>query len=77
MPAYRLPLDSAVGAAVAVDVLYKSTRFLDIDDDPRKLQPATRIYNARLMLDHAGWGWTATLAALDAAVAQRSVLGKD
>ncbi len=63
VPAYRIPLDASFGAAVAVDVLYKSTRFLDIDDDPRKVQPATRLYNARLMIDHPGWGWTATLAA--------------
>jgi iron complex outermembrane receptor protein len=63
VPAYRLPIDTAFGASVAVDLLYRSSRYLDVDDDPRKLQAATRIFNARLMLDHPGRGWTATLAA--------------
>jgi outer membrane receptor protein involved in Fe transport len=63
VPSYRLPAFMPVGATLAFDLLYRSSRFLDVDDDPRKLQPATRMYNARVTLDDLSRRWAVTVGA--------------
>jgi iron complex outermembrane receptor protein len=63
VPSYQLPLPFALGARFAVDVLYRSSRYLDVDDDARKLQPATRMYNARLTVEQLASRWSVTMGA--------------
>ena len=47
----------------AVDVLYRSERYVDVDLAPEKLQPATTEVNARIVLGSQNGGWTLAFAA--------------
>jgi Outer membrane receptor proteins, mostly Fe transport len=63
VPSYTIPLAAGVSAQTAFDVLFKSARFLDIDDDPRKRQPATTLLNARISFGDRSRLWALSLAA--------------
>lgn len=63
VPAYTVPLPRDLGATVAVDLLYRGERFLNVDDDPRKLQPATRQVNTRITFADGSEKWAITVAA--------------
>lgn len=62
VPAYLLPLPGPLHVTLAGDVLYRSSRFLDVDDDPAKRHAATQVYNARLSVGAANDRWTLILA---------------
>ena len=63
VPGYQFPLTEQLGANFAVDMLYRSERYLDVDDDARKLQPDTTQYNARVSLAPYSSTWLVTLGA--------------
>ncbi|MDB5969742.1 MAG: TonB-dependent receptor [Hydrocarboniphaga sp.] len=62
VPAYLLPLPGPIHVTVGGDLLYRSQRYLDVDDDPAKLQKATLVYNARVTAATPAEGWTLTFA---------------
>jgi iron complex outermembrane receptor protein len=62
VPAYMLPLPGPLRVTLGGDVLYRSQRYLDLDDDPEKLQKATLVYDARVTAATPADGWTVTLA---------------
>jgi hypothetical protein len=63
IPGYQMPLSDQLGVNFAMDVLYRSRRYLDVDDDPRKLQPNTTQVNARVSLASYAGSWLVTLGA--------------
>ncbi|HUP91825.1 MAG TPA: TonB-dependent receptor, partial [Solimonas sp.] len=63
VPSFALPVTAGIGAAIALDVLYRDARFLNVDDDPAKRQPATTQLNLRVTFAHASRLWGITLAA--------------
>lgn len=64
VPSYTLALPRNAEASLAMDLLYQGERYLNPEDDPRELQPATLVVNTRLSLSDAASGaWTLTLAA--------------
>lgn len=64
VPSYTAHLPYALNATLAVDVLYQGDRYLNSEDDPRQLQPATTQVNTRIVLaDDARGDWSLTLAA--------------
>ncbi|MGH8457554.1 MAG: TonB-dependent receptor, partial [Stenotrophobium sp.] len=64
IPSYTYNLDSyAAAATFAVDLLYRGQQYLDVDDDNRKVQPATTIVNLRTALGNPGHNWSFVLAA--------------
>ena len=62
VPAYQLPLQR-VSARIALDVLYRGDRYLDVDLDPKKLQAETTIFNTRVSVESPGRNWALTLVA--------------
>ncbi|HVT35599.1 MAG TPA: TonB-dependent receptor, partial [Nevskiaceae bacterium] len=62
IPAYQVPFDAVI-STISVDVLFRGSRYLDVDLDPDKLQPATRVYNARLTLSAPSRRWNFNLVA--------------
>lgn len=64
VPSYSLFIDS-VGAitTVAMDVIYRSKSYLDVDNDQRKQQPNTTLLNARAILSTGDKRWSASLGA--------------
>ena len=64
IPSYSQNLDPlGLVATFAADVLYRSSRYLDVDDDSRKLQPANTVLNARAILSRPDESWMVSLAA--------------
>lgn len=64
IPSYSQNLDPlGLVSTVAVDFLYRGDRYLDVDDDARKLQPANTIINARVILGRPDESWTVNVAA--------------
>ncbi|MEK6805660.1 MAG: TonB-dependent receptor [Pseudomonadota bacterium] len=61
IPSYEVELTPNFLSSAAVEVLYRSQRFLDVDDDPRKLQKDTTMINAHLTLGAASQLWAVTL----------------
>ncbi len=82
-PATSFDLGSRIDATIAVDAIYRSERFLDLDNDPRKQLSATTVYNARLVLSDPSQTWSLALGAhnltdellLDQAVSQPLAAG--
>jgi iron complex outermembrane receptor protein len=62
VPSYLLPLPGPIRVTLGGDVLYRSQRYLDVDDDPAKLQKSTRVYDARITAATPSDGWTLTFA---------------
>jgi iron complex outermembrane receptor protein len=62
VPSYLLPLPGPIHVTLGGDVLYRSQRYLDLDDDPLKLQKATLVYDARITAATPAEGWTLTFA---------------
>lgn len=64
IPSFSQNIDPlGLTATMAVDVLYRSSRFLDVDDDERKRQPATTVLNARAIVGRPDDAWTISFAA--------------
>ncbi|SEQ18508.1 Outer membrane receptor proteins, mostly Fe transport [Solimonas aquatica] len=63
IPSYSMPLPGATVLTVAVDLLYRSQRYVDVDLAPAKLQSATTELNARLLLGADNERWLLSLAA--------------
>ncbi len=61
VPAYLLPLPGPLRVTIASDVLYRSRRYLDVDDDPAKRHAATTLVNARVKLAAHDEHWALTL----------------
>ncbi len=60
IPSYEVELTPNFYASAAIEVLYRSTRALDVDNDPRKLQKDTTSINSRLSLGAANQLWALT-----------------
>jgi iron complex outermembrane receptor protein len=64
VPTYSRNVDPlGLVATFAVDMLYRSSRYLDVDDDDRKLQPSTTLFNARAILGRPDENWVVSVAA--------------
>lgn len=64
IPSYSQNIDPlGLTSTVAVDLLYRGDRYLDVDDDARKLQPANVIINARMILGRPDESWSVNVAA--------------
>ena len=64
IPTYSRQVDPlGIVATFAVDMIYRSSRYLDVDDDDRKLQPASTIFNARAIVGRPDENWTVSVAA--------------
>lgn len=64
VPSYSQNIDQlGLVSTVAVDLLYRGDRYLDVDDDDRKLQPANTIINARMILGRPDDSWSVNVAA--------------
>lgn len=64
IPTYSQNIDPlGLVSTFAVDFLYRGDRYLDVDDDDRKLQQANTIINARMILGRPDESWTVNLAA--------------
>lgn len=65
IPTYSQNIDPlGLVSTVAVDLLYRGDRYLDVDDDAKnKLQPATTIINARMILGRPDESWSVNIAA--------------
>ena len=62
IPSYEVSLTPNFIGSAAFEVLYRGSRFLDVDDDPRKLQKATTILNSHVTLGSANQIWAVTFA---------------
>ncbi|MGH8446623.1 MAG: TonB-dependent receptor, partial [Solimonas sp.] len=63
IPSFTTILPGGTLMTVAMDVLYRSERYVDVDLAPEKLQPATTELNARIVLGSQKGGWTLSFAA--------------
>ncbi|WP_161554139.1 TonB-dependent receptor [Stenotrophobium rhamnosiphilum] len=64
IPSYSQNVDPlGLVATFAADILYRSSRYLDVDDDERKLQPSTTILNARAIIARPDDSWVISVAA--------------
>ena len=64
IPTYSQNIDPlGLVSTVAVDFLYRGDRYLDVDDDERKLQPSNVIINARMILGRPDETWSVNIAA--------------
>ncbi len=63
IPGYTVPLPLTLKAHFYLDVLFQDSHYLNIDDDAREQQPATTIFNARMMLNGGSHLWSLSLAA--------------
>ena len=61
IPAYQLPFLPSLDPTFSVEMMYRGDRYLDVDLDPRKLQPAQALFNARLSLGQPARGWDINL----------------
>jgi iron complex outermembrane receptor protein len=62
VPSYSLFMDSVgLVSTVAVDVVYRSKSYLDVDNDERKQQPNTTLLNLRTTLASGDKRWALTL----------------
>ena len=62
IPAYQVPFDAAI-TTLSLDLVYRGSRYLDVDLDPAKLQPGTRVYNGRFTIASPSRAWSANLVA--------------
>jgi outer membrane receptor protein involved in Fe transport len=60
-PNVFFPLGNGLLGSLGVDWIYRSSRFLDVDIDPRKLQGATNVYNAFFVINDASRKWAVNL----------------
>ncbi len=66
VPAYTIDLSHGIASTFAFDVLYTTSRYTNVDEDPRKLQPAVTKLNARVILaDSAQKIWSLTFRAMN------------
>ncbi|WP_028081563.1 TonB-dependent receptor [Solimonas soli] len=63
IPSFTTILPGGTLMTVALDVLYRSQRYVDVDLAPEKLQPQTTEVNARIVLGSQRGGWTLAFAA--------------
>jgi outer membrane receptor protein involved in Fe transport len=63
VPAFNTRVAKYVGATLAVDMLYRSESFMNVDNDPRKMQAATTQFNARVSFNDLRKNWNLTFAA--------------
>ena len=63
IPSFTLPLPRGLLATLAIETLYRSQRYVDVDLDPVTLQKATTELNGRLVFGTRAGGWTLSLAA--------------
>ncbi|TXI81709.1 MAG: TonB-dependent receptor, partial [Cupriavidus sp.] len=64
IPTYSQNIDPlGLVSTVAMDFLYRGDRYLDVDDDDRKLQPSNVIINARMILGRPDETWSVNIAA--------------
>ena len=64
IPSYSQNIDPlGLVSTFAVDLLYRGERYLDVDDDQRKLQQANTIINARMILGRPDEAWSVNVAA--------------
>lgn len=62
-PRFVTPLEGgSLNLILGGDVQYRGKRFLDVDLDPRSLQPATTVVNLRATLSDFVHGWSLTIA---------------
>ncbi|HVT36263.1 MAG TPA: TonB-dependent receptor, partial [Nevskiaceae bacterium] len=63
IPAWQFsPLDT-LSTTLALDLLYRGSRYLDVDLDPRKVQAATTLINGRVVLETPSKRWGLSLVA--------------
>lgn len=64
VPSYsRYVTSYDIGLTLAMDVLYRDSQYLDVDDDARKMQPPTTTINLRTILTSPQQSWSLVLAA--------------
>ncbi len=63
IPSYEVLLTPNFLLSTAVEVLYRGERSLDVDNDPRKMQPATTVFNSHITLGSSNQLWAVTVAA--------------
>ncbi|NKF21824.1 TonB-dependent receptor [Solimonas marina] len=63
VPSFTTLVPGGALATFAVDVLYRSGRYVDVDLAPEKYQPATTELNARVVLGSRQGNWMLSLAA--------------
>jgi iron complex outermembrane recepter protein len=61
-PDVFFPLGNGLRGTLGGDVVYRGSRFLDVDDDPRKLQTPTTVVNLHFTLNDSSRQWALTLA---------------
>jgi iron complex outermembrane recepter protein len=61
-PDVFFPLGNGLRGTVGADMNYRTSRYLDVDNDPRKLQAATTLYNAHLTINDGSQKWAFTFA---------------
>ena len=61
-PNIFFPIGNGLSGVIGLDWLYRSSRFLDADDDDRKLQAGTDIFNALLTVTDASKKWGLTFS---------------
>lgn len=60
-PNFFFPLGNGLRGSLGIDWIYRSSRFLDVDLDPRKLQGSTDQFNAFLVITDASQRWAVNL----------------
>lgn len=60
-PNLFFPLGNGLTGTLGLDWVFRSSRFLDVDLDPRKKQGATNLYNAFLVINDASRKWAVNL----------------
>jgi len=64
IPSYATNIDAlGMVSTFAVDILYRGSRYLDVDDDSRKVQPGNVVLNARAILARMDDSWSVNVAA--------------
>lgn len=60
-PNLFFPLGNGLTGTLGLDWVFRSSRFLDVDLDPRKKQGATNLYNAFVVINDASRQWAVNL----------------
>ncbi|MDO9453948.1 MAG: TonB-dependent receptor [Stagnimonas sp.] len=60
-PNFFFPLGNGLSGALGLDWVFRSSRFLDVDLDPRKKQGATNLYNAFFIISDHSKQWAINL----------------
>ncbi|TXH02803.1 MAG: TonB-dependent receptor [Nevskiaceae bacterium] len=64
VPSYSRNVESlGLIATFSMDLLYRDSRYLDVDDDDKKLQPSNTVINARAIVGRPDENWSVTVAA--------------